>query len=194
MNRTYLHAPRLVIGITLLLFVCLAAALPLSQKAANPAAAGLAPPPSVSALQGGRAALKLYYSDARNDNFTTATAEGERDAKNSGYRFIRIEGYLLRSQQEGTVPLKLYYSDARRDNFTTATAVGERDARAAGYRYVRTEGYLYPNDRQGTVPLRLFYSDARGDNYTTATGAGEDSAKSAGYRYVRAEGYLFHEE
>ena len=39
--------------------------------------------------------LKLFWSDARHDNFTTATAQGETDARNAGYRFVRIEGYLM---------------------------------------------------------------------------------------------------
>jgi hypothetical protein len=39
-------------------------------------------------------ALKLFYSRERQDNFTTATAAGEIDARNAGYRFVRIEGYL----------------------------------------------------------------------------------------------------
>jgi hypothetical protein len=38
--------------------------------------------------------LKLYWSEARGDNLTTATQQGEADAKAAGYRFIRIEGYV----------------------------------------------------------------------------------------------------
>jgi hypothetical protein len=139
----------------------------------------------------GMIALKLYYSEARGDNFTTATADGERDARGAGYRFARVECYLLRNKSLDNVALKLFYSDARGDNFTTATDEGERAARASGYRYVRDEGYLYPDERPGTVPLKLYYSDARRDNFTTATADGERDAKAAGYRYVRIEGYVF---
>jgi hypothetical protein len=135
--------------------------------------------------------LKLYYNDARRDNFTTATSEGERDARGAGYRFARVECYLLRNQSSDNVPLKLFYSDARGDNFTAATGDGERAAKASGYRYVRVEGYLYPDGRPGTVPLKLYYSDVRGDNFTTATPEGERDAKASGYRYVRIEGYVF---
>ena len=138
-----------------------------------------------------RAPLKLYYSEARGDNFTTATSAGERDARAAGYRYARTEGFLFSGQEDGTVPLKLFYSDERGDNFTTATADGERDARAAGYRYVRNEGYLFPEERDGLVPLKLYYSDARGDNFTTATADGERNARAAGYQYVRVEGYVF---
>ena len=88
--------------------------------------------------------LKLYWSAARGDNFTTATAEGERDAIAAGYTFARIEGYIYPAPQSGTVPLKLFWSDARRDNFTTATDIGESHAYAASYRFARIEGYVFP--------------------------------------------------
>jgi hypothetical protein len=42
----------------------------------------------------GTVPLKLYWSEARGDNLTTATQQGEADAKAAGYRFIRIEGYV----------------------------------------------------------------------------------------------------
>jgi hypothetical protein len=134
--------------------------------------------------------LKLYYGDARADNFTTATEQGEADARAAGYRYVRVEGYVFATQQPGTVPLKLYYSDARADNFTTATAQGEADARAWGYRFVRVEGYVYPSNVTGTVPLRLWWSSARKDNFTTATDIGDHDAQAAAYAYARVEGYV----
>src|SRR5919204_5372706 len=90
--------------------------------------------------------LKLYYSEDRRDNFTTASQQGIRDAEAAGYRFVRDEGYVYRMQEpdQGFAPLRLYYSDERRDNFTTATEQGRRDAEAAGYKYVRDEGYMTP--------------------------------------------------
>lgn len=39
--------------------------------------------------------LKLYWSPHRGDNFSTATAIGEKSAKEAGYGFARIEGYVL---------------------------------------------------------------------------------------------------
>jgi hypothetical protein len=88
--------------------------------------------------------LKLYWSERRGDNFTTATAVGEQSAVAAGYQFARIEGHVFSSQQPGTVPLKLYWSEQRGDNFTTATAVGEQSAIAAGYQFARIEGYVFP--------------------------------------------------
>ena len=40
-------------------------------------------------------ALKLYWSASRGDNFSTATAIGERSAQEAGYSFARIEGYVF---------------------------------------------------------------------------------------------------
>jgi len=175
----------------MMLLMSLAAALPFPLRAENSVGHSIAPGASTVQTDPNMVPLKLYYSDSRRDNFTTATSEGERDARGAGYRYARVECYLLRSQQADAVPLKLYYSDSRGDNFTTATKEGARDAVASGYRYVRDEGYLYADERPGTVPLKLYYSDARGDNFTTATAEGERNAKAAGYRYVRVEGYAF---
>ncbi|MBI4910608.1 MAG: hypothetical protein HY820_43750 [Acidobacteria bacterium] len=132
--------------------------------------------------------LRLFYSDWRGDNFSTATSKGMQDAINAGYRFVRIEGYVFPNYQNGAVPLKLYWG--RSDNFTTATPAGEQDALAVGYTLARVEAYLYPNPQLGTVPLNLYYSVARGDNFTLATTTAETDAQNASYRFVRNEGYL----
>jgi hypothetical protein len=93
----------------------------------------------------GTVPLKLFWSPERGDNFTTATAQGEKDALAAGYSFVRLEGYVFPTQQPGTVPLKLFWSPERGDNFTTATAQGEKDALAAHYSFVqRNEGYVFP--------------------------------------------------
>jgi len=135
-------------------------------------------------------ALKLYYSDAREDNFTTGTAIGEQSAIDHGYRFARIEGYAFETSQPGTVPLRLYYNDARGDNFTTGTAAGEASARDAGYTYARIEGYVYETPQPGTVPFRSYWNGQREDNFTTGTSEGESSALAFGYTEVRVEGYV----
>lgn len=134
--------------------------------------------------------LKLFYSQARTDNFTTATIKGSKDATAAGYRYAGVEGYVLSNQEIGTKPLKLYYSPTRKDNFLTATPQGERDAKAAGYRFARIEGYVYSNPGKGRKALKLYYSPSRKDNFTTATVKGEKNAKAAGYRFARIEGYV----
>ena len=91
--------------------------------------------------------LNLYYSNAREDNFLTATDVGARSAKEAGYEYVRIEGYIYPDQQPdgNLVPLKLYYSNAREEFFTTATEEGISAADAAGYRLIGIEGFVYPN-------------------------------------------------
>ena len=147
--------------------------------------------PTQSVAQDGLVPLKLFWNGTRQDNFTTATADGERDALGSGYAFSRIEALVYSSPRPGTVPLKLFYSRERGDNFTTATAIGESHARAANYVFVRNEGYIYPTQRPGTVPLKLFWSDERRDNFTTATAIGESHAVAAKYHPGRIEGYVY---
>ncbi len=67
--------------------------------------------------------LKSYWNGSRGDNFTTATAAGEKSAIDTNYSFLRVEGYVFSTQQPNTVPLKLFWSPMREDNLTTATAV-----------------------------------------------------------------------
>jgi len=89
--------------------------------------------------------LEPYWSDDREDNFTTATAAGRDSAIDAGYGFVRVEGYVFTEPQPGTVPLESYWSNDREDNFTTATAAGRNSAIDAGYGFVRVEGYIYPS-------------------------------------------------
>ncbi|HTU64013.1 MAG TPA: hypothetical protein VMF89_36355 [Polyangiales bacterium] len=134
--------------------------------------------------------LKLFYSDARGDNFTTGTAAGEQSALDNGYRYVRVEGYAFETSQPGTVPLRLYYNEPRGDNYTTGTADGEASARGAGYSYARIEGYVYETAQPGTVPFKLYWSRDREDNFTTGTVEGENSALAFNYSEVRVEGYV----
>ena len=104
-----------------------------------------------SNIEGQAVPLYLYYSDARKDNFTTATTEGIRAAEAGGYRKVRVEGYVLKTvkpeYQHLYKPLWLYYHDTRKDNFTIATPEGIRTAEAGGYRKVRIEGYVSITNR-----------------------------------------------
>jgi hypothetical protein len=48
--------------------------------------------------QPGTVPLYLYWSDARQDNFVTATAQGIADAVAAGYQRVRVEGYVFPAQ------------------------------------------------------------------------------------------------
>jgi hypothetical protein len=72
----------------------------------------------------------------------TASAAGEGAAKQAGYSFVRVEGYVYEKERPNTIPLKLYWSDKRKDNMTVANAKSEAAAIDAGYKFVRVEGYV----------------------------------------------------
>ncbi len=124
--------------------------------------------------------LELWYDSQREDNFVTATPEGNNSAIDAGYDHIRYEGCVFRTEQPGTVPLELWYDSQRGDNFTTGTSAGAQSAKDAGYQLIRVEGYVYPMGISGTIPLNLFWDPQREDNFTTGTGAGGQSARDAG--------------
>ncbi|MBD2199975.1 MULTISPECIES: hypothetical protein [Calothrix] len=98
----------------------------------------------LSSSQPDTSALKLYWSEERQDNFSTATTVGQKSAVDAGYRYVGIDGYVFTTQKPGTVPLNLYWNAGRGDNMTTASAAGIQAAKDAGYNFVRTEGYVYP--------------------------------------------------
>ncbi len=135
--------------------------------------------------------LRLFWQGAREDNFTTASLQGEISAAAAGYASARTEGFGFSHSAAGRIPLQQYWHSDRGDNIVVATTAGINDALSAGYSFVRTEGYIYPTPQQHTVPLKLFWSANRQDNFTTSTIEGEQSALAAGYSFVRIEGYVF---
>jgi hypothetical protein len=147
--------------------------------------------PIIAAQNANLIPLKLFWSNKRGDNFSTATDRGEQDAINASYRFARIEGYIYSTQQPGTVPLKLYWNATTEDYFSTATTKGEQDAINANYRFVRIEGFVYAQNTAGTVPLKLYWNAKRKDNCTIATQQGESAQINSGYSFSRIEGYIF---
>ena len=155
------------------------------------AGAGVLASPEADAARKPRLrSLKLFYDPVREDNFSTATQEGVKDAEAAGYTLVRTEGRISKNKERGLVPLKLFWHAGRGDNFVTATKEGEADAEAAGYTFIRVEGFVATKKAKGLVPLKQFWSDARQDNFATATAEGEAAALAAGYREVRIEGFV----
>jgi hypothetical protein len=138
---------------------------------ATPPPPKISPPPQL-------APLKLYW-DGR-DNYTTATGAGERNAKNHGYSFVRVEGYVFASPQPGTVALQQYWSARRHDHWLLARNIPANVEKNGAYKFQRIEGYVYTNAQPGTVELKLF-SRVRGDNFTFTTAQAETDARTAGY-------------
>jgi len=90
--------------------------------------------------------LKMYMSEVRNDFFTTATAKGDKDAKNAGYEFVEIVGYVYVNQEKNTKPLKLFWDPRKDDYFTVGSAESEKEARAQNYQFIEVLGYVLTND------------------------------------------------
>jgi hypothetical protein len=133
--------------------------------------------------------LKMYWNLDRADYFNTSTEQGEKDAKNGGYEFVRNDAFVFATPHPGTIPLKLYWIPERheQDYFLIATSQSEKDAKSAGYQLVRIEGYVYPEPRPGTVPLKRYWKG--NDNFFTTDRQAERDALSQGYQFVRIEGY-----
>jgi hypothetical protein len=160
--------------------------LALAGCATAPQSSGPVPkPPAVPAQT--LTPLKLFWNG--HDNFTTATAQGEAEAKAGGYQFVRIEGYVFANPQSNTVPLKQYWSAKRHDHMLLGKPLPKK-LKNASYHLLRIEGYADTSQQSNTVPLQRFKQGA-GDNFTTATAQGENDALIAGFIFQRVEGYVF---
>ena len=133
--------------------------------------------------------LELFW-DGR-DNYTTASAQGEKDAEAHGYHFVRVEGYIFANPQSGTVPLQQYWSAKKHDYWLLAKPMSKAVQQNNAYQFVRIEGYAYSNAQPGTVQLKRFL--IRGDNFALATSQGEKDALAAGYIFRRVEAYVIPE-
>jgi hypothetical protein len=133
------------------------------------------------------APLELFWNG--HDHYTTATAQGETDAKAAGYHFVRIEGYVFESPQSDTIPLKQYWSAKRHDHMLLGKELPKTIGKRGDYHFVRIEGYAYSIPQPDTVPLKRFKHGAR-DNFTTATAQGENDALATGHVFQRIEAYV----
>jgi hypothetical protein len=104
--------------------------------------------------------LKLYWNPQREDNFSTATAQGQSDAESAGYAVVRAENYISQSPVGIDINLHSDLPNVRVRNIGSAECVvsfsagagheshnldpGERRQYArqwAGFRlYVKNEG------------------------------------------------------
>ncbi|HMV13232.1 MAG TPA: patatin-like phospholipase family protein [Nitrosomonas sp.] len=135
--------------------------------------------------------LKLFWSDQRADNFSTATPLGELQAIQAGYAFVRTQGLVYMNSMPGCNPLFLFWNNQNGDNLITATKEGEKEANDNGYVKVRIEGWIKSKPEPGTIPLRMYWKGAeRKDSFTTTSIKEEQDAANAGYEFVRDEGYI----
>lgn len=90
----------------------------------------------------GTVALRLFYSTTRRDSFTTASKQGEADAKAAGYQELSILGYVFATNVGKSIPLYSLWNSQKQENVTT-TPVNSAVLAAAGYTLTRTEGYVF---------------------------------------------------
>jgi len=91
--------------------------------------------------------LNVYWHGSRQDNFTCAHPQGQKDALDAGYTFIRTCGYVYpaHGHPHGAIHLKSYWNGSRNDNFVCADKQGEHDAHGAGYTFVRNDCAILPS-------------------------------------------------
>lgn len=142
----------------------------------------------------GTVPLELYYHDATQDHFSTATTDGQQSAIAAGYRLVRTEGYVFSSAGvAGLVPLMTYYSpaaDGFADNMLVTPGPSEQRAKQAGYRLIRIEGYI-PRERPYSL-VWTYWNAAREDNLATKQNSRlSGDAQAAAYDFYGFDGAVW---
>lgn len=107
--------------------------------------------------------LYTYYHDELMDHcVTTVTDIVERF---EGWRYLCLEGYILKKQLSGTVPLYEYYYELGGDHYVTT--IPDIDKKYPVYIKLNLLGYVYKNATIGTVPLIEYYHDDNSNHYTS---------------------------
>ena len=136
--------------------------------------------------------LRLFFSGARLDNYTTATEAGAANARNSGYGEAGTMGHLESEPLPGTRPLFCYFNPATGDNLVTDASsppagFGPCDLGGRG----NIEGFAHSSPRSDTVPLILWLNDSdRRDHHLITDGFQDDAALiGQNYRKLRTVGH-----
>lgn len=133
--------------------------------------------------------LALYFSNAAQDTFTTASPAGHQYAAANNYTFVNNEVHVLPK-----LPYTVLFSE--KSNFTgdqilTSDRELVGNLRAVGYASQRFDGLILRFPVPGTAALKQFYHPSKQDFFATGTAAGEASAALAQYEARGREGYVF---
>lgn len=131
--------------------------------------------------------LYRYMNDALSDHFYT-TSWSELQSGAYGYRYERVECYVISASTPGTTPLYRYVNDAVGDHLYT-TNWSELGSGSYGYRYEKIECYVFSTQAAGTTPLYRYVNDALGDHFYTRDWA-ELGTGNFGYRYEGIQCYV----
>ena len=118
--------------------------------------------------------LNVYWSESKNDFFTTAVTLTDNDARKSGYEFVEVMGFVYKNQEKNTRPLKLFWNSKKNDYFTTSTAESEKEAAAENYQLIEVSGYVLTNN---TVPSVQASKQQSGTNNPSDKAAGTVKTK-----------------
>jgi M6 family metalloprotease-like protein len=158
----------------------------------------LTPMPAAKAVEPERVPLWSWYSDSRQDFFSTSNPAWTDSTTMHApdYVFVRVEGYVFNPRLPhplNTRPLWGWYSAERGDNFISSDptwASNTPGERRGGYQFVRLEGHVYDRPYAGTMEFESFWNPSAQDNRTTSDPRITSRSEIAGYRSFRVEGYL----
>lgn len=137
-------------------------------------------------------ALVQWWSDQRQDSCLCATNECNDIQAQSGYKFVRIEGFRPSSSAPGTVRLFDYWNGNIMDNYATTNS-----SVPAGYtKAIFADGVVFAQRQpSGTVPLQTWWSAGRRDWLTVASEAGIAYANQNGYVLGNQQvGFVFNSQ
>lgn len=133
-------------------------------------------------------ALVQWWSSQRQDSCLCAHFGCNSIQAESGYTFVRIEGYIPDNGATGTTRLHDYWNPSIQDNFATTNASMPNGYSPAIFH----EGSVFSGPGVGRVPLQTWWSPTRQDWLTVASPEGVSYAQANGYVLGnRSIGYVF---
>lgn len=125
--------------------------------------------------------LNVYWSEARNDFFTTSIDKSDSNVGRAGYKFVETVGYIYRERQDDTKLLKLYWNAQKDDNFTIASAGSEKEAEAASYSFVENLGYVLINNESISSHSKQAQTDGSKQKGVAASGLNKEKKKKKSF-------------
>lgn len=107
--------------------------------------------------------LYSYYHDEDRDHCVTTDPDIVENYY--GWRFLRVEGYILKNQLSNTHVLHEYYCEQLWDHYLTT--IPDIHLKYPVYKQRTPLGYIYKNSNIDLVPLYEYYHNGDENHYTT---------------------------
>lgn len=107
--------------------------------------------------------LYSYYHDEDRDHCVTTDPDIVENYY--GWRFLRVEGYILKNQLSNTHVLHDYYCEQLWDHYLTT--IPDIHLKYPVYKQRPPLGYIYKNSNIDLVPLYEYYHNGDENHYTT---------------------------